>query len=58
MDKWIIGSGLNVLSGHPYLKGGRGWMDGWMDRWIIGPGLNVLSGHPYLEAEEDGWING
>ena len=27
MDKWIIGSGLNVLSGHPYLKGGRGWID-------------------------------
>ena len=31
MDRWIIGSGVNVLSGHPYLKGGRGWMNGWID---------------------------
>ena len=36
MNRWIIGSGFNVLSGHPYLKGRRGWMDGWMDGWMGG----------------------
>ena len=34
MNRWIIGSGLNVLSGHPYVKGGNGWMD--IDGWIDG----------------------
>ena len=31
MDKGIIGSGVNVLNGHPYLKGRRGWMDRWIN---------------------------